>query len=173
MPSSRDELSRLAETLNDMLARLEAAFEHERRFVDDASHELRTPLALLRTELELALRHRRSAKELERALRSAAEETDRLGRLAEDLLLVARYDQGRLPLRREPVDADSLLERVALRFDPLARTAGRPLRIAHRRGAVVDGDEARLEQALDNLVENALVHGAGTVSSRPCARTAA
>ena len=79
-------------------------------------------------------------------------------------MLVARYDQGLLPLRREPVDADSLLERVALRFDSLARTAGRPLRIAHTRGAVVNGDEARLEQALDNLVENALVHGAGTVS---------
>ncbi len=58
IPPSRDELSRLAATLNDMLARLEAAFEHERRFVDDASHELRTPLALLRGELELALRHR-------------------------------------------------------------------------------------------------------------------
>ncbi len=163
-PRSRDELSRLTETLNEMLARLESAVEHERRFVDDASHELRTPLALLQAELELALRRPRSKQELERALHSAAEEADRLGRLAEDLLLVARYDQGLLPLRREPVDADSLLERVALRFDPLAHTAGRPLRIAHRRGAVVDGDEARLEQALDNLVENALVHGAGTVS---------
>ena len=72
--------SRLAETLNDMLARLETAFEHERRFVADASHELRTPLALLRTELELALRRPRSRDELEDALRSAVEETDRLSR---------------------------------------------------------------------------------------------
>src|SRR5581483_9924526 len=72
-PRSRDELSRLAETLNAMLARLESAVEHERRFVDDASHELRTPLALLRTQLELALRHPRSKEELERALLAAAE----------------------------------------------------------------------------------------------------
>jgi two-component system OmpR family sensor kinase len=72
VPPSRDELSRLAETLNEMLARLESAIEHERRFVDDASHELRTPLALLRTEIELALRRPRSKHELEQALRSAA-----------------------------------------------------------------------------------------------------
>ena len=99
----RDELRALAVTLNDMLARLEAAFEHERRFVGDASHELRTPLALLRAELELALRRPRSRDELERAVRSAADETERLSRLAEDLLLIARSDQGRLPMRLEPV----------------------------------------------------------------------
>src|SRR5205823_9673551 len=99
--------------LNDMLARLEAAFEHERRFLDDASHELRTPLALLRAELELALRHPRPAEELERALNSAAEETERLSRLAEDLLLFARFDQGRLPLRREPLAVEELLDGVA------------------------------------------------------------
>ena len=91
---SRDEISRLAETLNEMLARLEAAFAHERRFVADASHELRTPLALLKTELEVALRRPRSHDELEQALRSASEETDRLTRLAEDLLLIARSDAG-------------------------------------------------------------------------------
>ena len=89
-----------------MLERLEAAFEHERRFVADASHELRTPLALLRTELELALRHPRTRAELEDALRSAAEETERLTALAEDLLLIARADQGALPIqpraRRRP-----------------------------------------------------------------------
>jgi two-component system OmpR family sensor kinase len=108
----RDELARLAETLNDMLARLEAALEHERRFVDDASHELRTPLALLKTELELALRHPRSRGELEQTLRSAAEDTDRLVRLAEDLLLVARFDQGRLPNRTERHSARSYIERT-------------------------------------------------------------
>ena len=98
VPSARDEVSRLAETLNDMLERLETAFEHERRFVADASHELRTPLALLRTELELALRHPRSREELEDALRSAAEETERLTALAADLLLIARADQGAVPI---------------------------------------------------------------------------
>jgi two-component system OmpR family sensor kinase len=164
VPPSRDELSRLAETLNEMLARLESAIEHERRFVDDASHELRTPLALLRTEIELALRRPRSKHELEQALRSAAEDADRLGRLAEDLLLFARFDQGRIPLRRQPLDVDSLLEDSATRFNARARESGRPLRIAHAPGLVLDGDPARLQQALDNLVENAFAHGAGAVS---------
>jgi two-component system OmpR family sensor kinase len=116
VPATHDEISRLASTINDMLERLEVAFRHERRFVADASHELRTPLALLRTELELALRRTRSREELEQALRSAAEETDRLTSLAEDLLLVARIDQGALPVRREPVDARELFDRVAGRF---------------------------------------------------------
>ena len=85
VPASKDEISRLAETLNAMLERLQAAVEHERRFVADASHELRTPLALLKTELELALRRPRTREALEDALRSASQETERLTRLAEDL----------------------------------------------------------------------------------------
>ena len=148
-----------------MLARLEAALEHERRFVDDASHELRTPLAILRTELELALRHPRSREELEQALRSAASDTERLSRLAEDLLLVARFDEGVLPLRREHVDAGALLAGVAARYEPRVREAARTLRVSETDGGLrLDADTMRLEQALENLVENALVHGAGTIT---------
>jgi signal transduction histidine kinase len=163
LPRSRDEVSRLAETLNDMLGRLEAALEHERRFVDDASHELRTPLALLRTELELALRHRRSHAELERALRSAAEETERLSRLAEDLLLVARFDEGVLPVRRETVEARALIEGVAARYESEVQRAGRSFALEAPAGLRLDADSVRLGQALGNLVENAIVHGGGTI----------
>jgi heavy metal sensor kinase len=163
MPPSRDELSRLAETLNDMLARLEAAFEHERRFVDDASHELRTPLALLRTELELALRRPRSREELEAALGSAAEESERLSRLAEDLLLFARFDQGGLPLQREPVDARRLLDDVATRYERQAEGAGRPLRVEASGALRMNGDQARLAQAVGNLIDNAFSYGEGPV----------
>ena len=162
VPPGGDEISRLAETLNDMLGRLEAAFQHERRFVADASHELRTPLALLRTELDLALRRPRSRSELEDALRSAAEETDRLSSLAEDLLLVARADQGELPVRREQVPAREVLERVAGRFAARAVELGRGVRVTGGT-PVLDADPARLEQALGNLVENALAYGAGAV----------
>src|SRR5581483_6779165 len=153
-------LSSLAVTLNEMLARLEAAFEHERRFVADASHELRTPLALLRTELEVALRRPRSREELEAALRSAAEETERLVRLSEDLLLIARADEGALPIRREQLATADLLERVRGRFAARASTLGREVRIDPPEGVVVDADPARIEQALGNLVDNALQLGA-------------
>ena len=162
VPPSRDEISRLATTLNEMLARLEASLEHERRFVADASHELRTPLALLRAELEVALRRRRTQAELEATLHSAAEETERLSRLAEDLLLIARADSSPLPLRRTRVAADDVLTTVAARFTRRGAHEQRAIRVEES-DAMVDADPQRLEQGLDNLVDNALAHGAGTV----------
>jgi two-component system OmpR family sensor kinase len=98
VPPTQDEVSRLGETLNAMLARIGDGLARERRFVADASHELRTPLSLLKTELELALRHARTTEELESAIRAAAEDTERLSRIADDLLLLARAEQGRVPV---------------------------------------------------------------------------
>jgi two-component system, OmpR family, sensor kinase len=157
-----DEIRRLGETLNAMLARLEAALEREKGFVADASHELRTPLASLKTELELALRRDRTEEELRSALRSASEETDRLSRLADDLLVLARSDRGTLPLRKERIPAKDLLDRVAAQF----RTTDVHVKVPD--GLEVEGDRLRLEQALGNLVANAATHGDGavTVSAR-------
>jgi two-component system OmpR family sensor kinase len=163
LPDSRDEVYRLGETLNRMLERLESALERERSFVADASHELRTPLALLKTELELALRRPRSEAELEHALRSAASEADRLVQLAEDLLVLARSDQGRLPMRSEPVSARDLLSRVAGRYGHEAAASGRAIEVESADGLGLPGDTGRLEQALANLVENALRHAAGDI----------
>jgi two-component system, OmpR family, sensor kinase len=158
LPGTRDELERLAETLNGMLERIEEALRRERDFVADAGHELRTPLALLRTELELALRHGGSQDELRTAIGHAAEEVDRLTQLAEGLLLIARYDRGELPLKLEDVEAGALLRSVAERY----RWRGE-LAVEGGDGLVVHGDRLRLEQALGNLVDNALRHGTGRV----------
>ena len=120
----RDEIGRLGTTLNAMLARIEEAFERERAFVADASHELRTPLAILKAELELALREGRSARSCRRRVRSAAEETDRLVALAEDLLVLARVEEGRLPVR--PSRSTPELLSGGRRFGPRgARSAAR------------------------------------------------
>ena len=111
-----------------MLARIGDGLARERRFVADASHELRTPLALLKTEL--ALRRARTTEELESAIRGAAEDTERLSRIADDLLLLARAEQGRVPIKREAVDVADVLETVAERFRPRARLEQRDLSVA-------------------------------------------
>ena len=124
VPATGDELSRLAASLNRMLGRLEEAMEQERRFVADASHELRTPLANLRAEVDLALRRARTADELGAALRSVREETERLGRLAEDLLVLARLSEDGLHLRREPTDLGRLVAETADSFAGRAEGLG-------------------------------------------------
>jgi signal transduction histidine kinase len=146
-----------------MLDRLETALARERGFVADAGHELRTPLALLQTELELALRHGTSPAELRDAIRWSSEEVYRLSQLAEDLLLIARSDQGKLPLRIETVPASDLLSSIATRFEWRAQDVGRPLRTSAAAELEVEGDRLRLEQALGNLVDNALRYGGGEV----------
>src|SRR5262249_52489909 len=153
-------------TLNEMLERLDDALERERRFVADASHELRTPLALLQAELELALRQPRSKDELEAAIRSAAEESDRLVRLAEDLLLGAGAERGRLPLQRTREAASALVAGVAARFRPRAEAAQRDVEVEVPPELELDVDTVRIRQALGNLVDNALRHGRGTVHVR-------
>jgi len=158
-----DEITRLGTTLNGMLARLERAVERERAFVADASHELRTPLAILKTEIELALRGERTAEELRDALQSASEETDRLAELAEALLVIARADGGKLPLTTTPVDVAALLDAVSVRFRARVRARGRRLVLDDVAQTQVTADRRRLEQALDNLVENALHHGQGAI----------
>ena len=163
IPPTGDELERLGETLNAMLDRLEDALERERDFVADAGHELRTPLALLRTELELALRHAESPAELREAVRESSREVDRLTQLAEDLLLMARSDRGKLPLNVETLDSGELLTSVANRFQWRAEEAQRQLVSEVQPAAQINGDRLRLEQALANLVDNALRHGAGLV----------
>ena len=146
-----------------MLGRIDAALAHERAFVADASHELRTPLAILKTELELALRGEKTPDELRAAITSASEETDRLTQLAEDLLVIARSDQGGLPVHREQVDVEELLEGVRARFASRAAEAGRALSVDAGAAAAIAVDRVRIEQALANLVENALRHGEGRV----------
>lgn len=166
VPPSRDEVSRLGETLNEMLTRIGDGLARERRFVADASHELRTPLALLKTQLELALRRSRSTEELEAAIRGAAEDTERLSRIADDLLLLARAEQGRVPLRRELVDVEDVMDTVAGRFRFRAESERRDLSVAADDPLVISADRSLLEQALGNMVDNALTHGGGRVTLR-------
>jgi two-component system OmpR family sensor kinase len=163
VPPGDDELAQLGGTLNEMLERLERSAARERGFVSSASHELRTPLALLKAELELALREGRTPEELRDAVASAASESDRLVQLAEDLLVLARADEGRLPVRAERLDAGELLAGTARRFETRAAENGRDLLVRPSDGLAVRADRLRAEQALANLVDNALRYGDGAV----------
>jgi heavy metal sensor kinase len=166
LPAADDEIRRLGETLNQMLGRLEAAIERERAFVNDASHELRTPLAMHKTELELSLRYAKTPEEMRAAIASAVVEVDRLIQLAEDLLVLARSEEGKLPLDLRRIRVAELLGDIHQRFASRMAETGRPLVIEPTDGLAVEGDRVRLEQALTNLVENAIEHGGGEVTVR-------
>jgi two-component system, OmpR family, sensor kinase len=166
LPAAHDEIRRLGETLNEMLDRLRRSFERERRFVADASHELRTPVAVIKAELEGALRAGRHDPQVREALVASVEECDHLAQLAEDLLVVARTGEGELPVRPEELDPGELLGRVARRFGDRANERGRGIRVELDDGPPVYADELRLRQALGNLVDNALRYGDGDIVLR-------
>ena len=168
VPPTRDEVAALAGTMNELLARLQRALARQRAFVADASHELRTPLAVLRGELELASRPGRDRDELAAAVRSAAAEAERLARLTDDLLLLARSDEDRLSLRRERTDIGELLARSAGLAGSRLAAAGIACRVDIRAGTYADVDADRIRQAVDNLVDNALRFAPG--DRRSCSR---
>jgi two-component system, OmpR family, sensor kinase len=168
LPDARDEVRRLGETLNEMLGRLRVAFERERQFVADASHELRTPIAVIKAELEGALRSGEVGPGAREAMRGAIEECDSLAALAEDLLVLARGADGELPVRVEPIDARELLGSVRDRFADRAAQRSREIRVEVNGDARIwlRADPLRMRQALSNLVDNALRHGDGDVVLR-------
>ena len=162
VPETDDEIARLGQTLNDMIARLDNALSHQRELTQNASHELRTPLTVLTTEIELALQQDLDPAPRE-AIDTALEEAHRVARLADDLLTLAQVEERNLPLAIETVDLDEIVRSVAARAARGHRAAGRTIAVDSQT-LITDADPARIEQALDNLLDNALVHGQGTVT---------
>ncbi|ASO19242.1 hypothetical protein FHR81_001510 [Actinoalloteichus hoggarensis] len=154
---ARDEVAELADTFDEMLARLEAAFDSQRRFVANASHELRTPLAVIRTELDVTLADRDAdIAELRRMAGVVQDATRRAAQLVEALLLLAKTDAVGLAVR-EPVDL-AVVVASAWR-SARAEAESRGLRIAmHTEPVLVMGDPALLERVAGNLLENAVRH---------------
>lgn len=152
-----DELGRLARTFDDMLARIEDAFERQRHFTGDAAHELRTPLSLLRSQVDLALARPRTVEEYREALAGLDADLGRLTGLVATLLTLARADTGRLPIDPAPFDLADTVAAILDQYAPLAAAAGVALR-AEAAPAPVVADEDLLVQVLVNLVDNALAH---------------
>ena len=156
VPATRDEVAALADTMNDLLGRLQSALARQRAFTADASHELRSPLAVLRGELELATRPGRTREDLAVAVRNASAEAQRLTRLTEDLLLLARNDEDRLSLRLAPTEISRLLAASAGQAASRLAEADLTCRVDAQPGTYADLDADRIRQAVDNLVDNAL-----------------
>jgi signal transduction histidine kinase len=157
VPNTDDEVARLARTMNGMLDRLESASARQRAFVSDASHELRSPVSTIRTELEVASADSAAADWPEVAQRTLGE-TDRLSRLVDDLLALARLDEAQGPGRRAPVDLDDLV------LEESTRTHRVPVRTAGVSAGRVSGDERQLAQVVRNLVDNAQRHASTQVA---------
>ena len=155
---SKDELGRLVQTLNGMIARLQSSFASMQRFTADASHELRTPLTILQGEIQLALSRERTPEEYRRTLGTLRDEVTHMIRLVTDLLLLARADAGKLSLARAPVRLDELVKEAveALKFK--AEEMNVAVTIAPGHPLVVDGDEGWLRQMIFNLLDNSIKH---------------
>lgn len=153
----RDELGQLATTFNELLARLDAAFAEQRRFMADASHELRTPLSVMSTAAGVTLkREHREEGEYREALRVIAEQTRRLTRIVQDMFTLARADVGRYPLRRQTLYLNDLLAEVARAGELLASCKQLSVELSNLPDAPFDGDEDLLRRMLLNLVDNAV-----------------
>jgi len=156
VPRSRDELGRLAETLNDMLNRIERGVQEQQRLVADASHELRTPLAVMRSEIDVCLRARDLPEEEAReVLSSVGEEVERMSRILDNLLTLARIDEGRLDLLCAPERLDEMVSEVLAKLRPIAQAKGISLEVEGEPAEIL-ADGPRFELVITNLVDNAI-----------------
>lgn len=155
-PKVYDEIGRLVETFNQMIARLETSFEAMKRFTADASHELRSPLATMRGAIDVALSRPREASDYRDVLASVGEDVDRLRSIAEDLLMLARADAGGIKLERSPVRLDVIASEVTESFRPAADEKSVSVSAACPIPVVVSGDERWLRQLIVNLLDNAV-----------------
>ncbi len=156
-PRSQDELARLTDTLNAMLARLERSFVSLRRFTADASHELKTPLTVLRSGIERAITHPKAPPEVMEVLEETLVEVNRMAELVDALLTLARADEGRAPLHLEPVELKDLLSEVSETASILGEQARVSVSVAvPERPIRIPLDRSRIRQLLMNLLSNAI-----------------
>lgn len=158
IPDTRDEIQDLAETFNIMLERLERAFTSQKQLFEDLSHELKTPLTILKGEFEVMLKKARSFEEYESVLKSALEEVNKMIKLAENLLLLAKLDSKEVSPVKKDLDLNLLIQGVVNNVKRLAESKGISLSSDLRGGISLKGDTGQLGTLFLNIIDNAVKH---------------
>ncbi len=154
-PKVKDEISRLIETFNDMISRLDQSFRQMKQFSSDASHELKTPLTILKGEVEVMLRRERTSQEYQQTLKSNLEEVNRMSQIVEDLLTLSKADTGEIKLNKEYINLTEILNEVVAQMDRLAKSKNIYLSASnHHQDIHLFGDALRLRELFINLIEN-------------------
>jgi heavy metal sensor kinase len=164
--NTKDELGRLAATLNEMIGRLEKAFQHQKQFTSDASHELRTPLAVIEAESTLALQKERPPSDYRQSLEIISKEARQMSYLIDQLLTLARADAGKEQWNFAEVDLGRLITDLSIDVEVLCQEKGLSFQLGQTQDLVMKGDEARLRELFMNLLDNAIRYTPtpGTVS---------
>jgi len=156
-PKVKDEISRLIETFNEMISRLDQSFRQMKQFSSDASHELKTPLTILKGEVEVMLRKERTSQEYQQTLRSNLEEINRMSQIVEDLLNLSKADTGEIILNKEDINLTEILDEVVAQMERLAKTKKLHLSATnHHQDIHIFGDALRLRELFINLIENGI-----------------
>jgi len=156
-PRVKDEISRLIETFNEMISRLDQSFRQIKQFSSDASHELKTPLTILKGEVEVTLRRNRMPQEYEQTLRSNLEEVNRMSQIVDDLLLLSKADTGEIPLNKESIHLAEILNEVVAQVNILAKAKHLHVETSnHDEDIQIYGDGLRIRELLLNLIENGI-----------------
>ncbi len=156
-PKVSDEISRLIETFNEMISRLDQSFRQIKQFSTDASHELKTPLTILKGEVEVALRKERALQEYREILKSNLEEVNRMSQIVEDLLLLSRADSGEVRLHREEINLTEIVHEVVTQVSVLVRSKNLHVETSNQNGTLrISGDRLRIRELFLNLLENGI-----------------
>lgn len=156
-PRVQDEISRLIETFNEMISRLDQSFRQIKQFSSDASHELKTPLTILKGEVEVMLRKERTPQEYQQILKSNLEEINRMSQIVEDLLILSKTDTGEIRLNKEDISLTGILNEVVAQMDRLAKTKRLHLSTSnHHQDIHIFGDALRIRELFINLIENGI-----------------
>ncbi len=156
LPGNKDEIYLLISTINELLNRLEDNLLREKQFTSDASHELRTPLSVIKGTLEVLIRKPREIAQYEDRIKCCIKETDRMTKLIDQLLLLARYDSGKVLPNKIKVDVKSLLSDIIIRLQPILTDKNINIKFSNGGDAVATVDPSMMEIIFENLITNSI-----------------